>query len=189
MTFEALCNSKNKPPYDNEPDARVDFMRWAQDCGMFKVYAEVAGHPMFRRASHTKSTDFRVDFLLVPLDSRVQTGAIAVEVKSPGSNIGSAINQAMDYVNAVFFIPDTRVAVVPSISFVFPFAQQFGAVKSMMDSSRVGSINFPHYGSQWCQMRFRYGNGCLIKMSRVGGVVSTEVNTNVLATGRKRGSR
>ncbi|NBW12842.1 MAG: hypothetical protein EBR82_32945 [Caulobacteraceae bacterium] len=160
----------------------ADFMR---STGVFCVYEQVVGYPIYRHHLQEQS-NVRADVLLIPksnVEDKIRLGAIVIEVKKSGVAIGPAISQLKDYLNSVFIVDSLcEVGIIPTYGFVFPCYGQNSATASWMSHQHMGTIQIIEHSGNVC---FCSGEERLLEFFPNGGIRFYRQSRN----GRKTGSR
>ena len=94
--------------------------------GLFSVYTEVIGHPIFLHPAKTYK-NYRADILLIPRPKLISAGwvygSIIIEIKASGDNAGKAASQLLDYMDAEFVIPSNHCLIRPQFGLLYPFTK------------------------------------------------------------------
>lgn len=130
----------------DERAAEDDLVAFVRSTGLFGVYRQVAGRPLWTHCFQLQQ-DVRADVLLVPLqrvlDAGWAGGAIVIEVKRSGEKIGPGCSQLVDYLNSAWRLPQSGgVTIVPSFGFLFPAHKQHGPLASVMAHQHIGTACF-----------------------------------------------
>ena len=116
-------------------DALVSSLR------LFRSHAEVVGTLTQPRPGQ-KDRSLRIDRVLVPTTGLIERGwkhgAIGVECKRSGENIGPPLSQAMDYVRGSWLINGIWFQL--GAVFLWPMAPQGGPLASLMAHQRIGAV-------------------------------------------------
>lgn len=171
--------------YATEPDAWAHFDELVTANKAFRMYREVCGEYLQPRPN-TVQQSARVDRLLIPLPAAItagwRLGAIAVEGKKSGHDIGPMVSQALDYSRCLWRLPEgsavSGLLVATEWVFVYPVNHPTGAIESVMAQNRVG----------WCMAERRR---VLFASGGTYGLVLYDdgrVTVKPLLMGRKRGS-
>lgn len=167
--------------YLTEEAAQAAFAEIMAKLDLFSVHREVSGRYTAFRPGQDEGFRPRIDFVLVPkqrLLDRGWTTTIGVECKKPGSKVGRAVSQAIDYMWSVF---DTGVGEEPlDAVFLWSLRPQDRAIGSVMTQQRIESV----YASYYSQVCFAFSSANLIDKH-----VSGELRVKISNSGRKVGSR
>lgn len=181
MIAEKLFTAGN---FATEPDAWAHFDELVGANGAFKIHREVRGeyvHPRY----NTEDRDAKVDRLLIPmkpaLDAGWRLGAIAIEGKKSGHDLGPMVSQAMDYSRCAWKLTEGNpgLVVMTEWVFVYPVDHPTGTIESIMAQNRIG----------WCMTKPRK---VIFASGATYGLVLNDDRTVIvrpLPMGRKRGSR
>lgn len=167
--------------WEREEDAQNFFRDFITQAGLFQVHREVPGWPVWDR-TRKPAHSFRADFLLVPGEKfqNYPIGAIVIEVKRSGENIGPGLNQLLDYMNSIWVL-DRGVRITPSLGFLFPANSPGGSIASLMAHQRIGAASY----SPRREAIFLYCGPCrVLTISRQG-----YFKPGTLAFGEKMGAR
>lgn len=108
--------------------------------GLFHIYREVIGTLTQPRPGQ-RDRALRIDRVLMPSpELRIQGwshGAIGVELKRSGENIGPPLAQAMDYVRGSWQINGVWFQL--GVVFLWPMQKQSGPLASLMVHNRIGA--------------------------------------------------
>lgn len=108
--------------------------------GLFHIYHEVIGTLTQPRPGQ-RDRAMRIDRILTPTpelrDQEWSHGAIGIEVKRSGENIGPPLAQAMDYVRGSWRINGVWFQL--GAVFLWPMHKQGGPLASLMVHNRIGA--------------------------------------------------
>lgn len=169
--------------WEDERAAENDLATVLQAAGLFHVYRQVVGRPLWTHCFQHPQ-DVRADMLLMPTARLIgagwTAGATVIEVKRSGQKIGPGCNQLIDYLNSAWWLPDSGgVAVVPAFGFLFPAHKQHGPLASVMAHQHIGTACF-YEGALYCYC----GESPVLTLSAAG-----EVRLGRLDFGLKAGAR
>ncbi len=123
--------------------------------GMFRIHREVWGSLIQPRAGQTVGR-MRIDRILMPTPELVglgwRHGAVGVEVKRSGMNIGPPLAQAMDYLRGSWLLSGGTLVQVSGV-FLWPMHSQGGPLSSVMAHNRIGSAGY----TRTMSLHFAYG--------------------------------
>lgn len=181
MTAESATTAGT---FTTEPQAWDYFDELVVANGCFAVHREVCGEYIHPRMNTIDKTA-RLDRLLIPsrkaLDAGWRLGAIAVEGKKSGNDLGPMIAQALDYTRCAWrlSVGNPGMILMAEWLFLYPVDCPGGSIESVMAQNRIG----------WCRadrQRIVFGTGGM------HGLVLNEDGTMThkpMLAGRKRGSR
>lgn len=184
-----ISSLKTAGEYATEQDseAAIDMLLAGVD-HFFKVAREVNGHFWSSRRGHQK---VRADRILWPkkplLELGWNYGVSAIEIKKSGHAAGDVLNQACDYMDAVFQLPDSGVRFTLNQAFLFPgFEECGGTVSSLMAASRIGVAREDRHG----RLTLSLNSSSMLSFLSYGEKVGWRVGHNAnLRCGWKAGSR
>ena len=173
-----------------------------EQCGMFKVYAEVPGHLMHPRPG--QATAVRIDRLLRPTSALVAQGwpfgVLGIEAKRGRCKVGAPLAQMLDYGRSLFVI-EGGITVHPSYVLLWPWRGNGGPSWSQCIQQRLGAARPTYdrscerdaFGAQrqptlddWTGIDFVSGDTFAQLRS---GSVTISNQQRALAQGQKTGSR
>lgn len=172
------------PGFDSEEASQSAFAEYVDRLmpGCFRMYREVEGYYMSSRPGCDKR-GARIDFILQPLKPARDAGwtaTIGVECKKSGMKIGKALCQCIDYTYSIFRAGSTYL--YPEFIFMWPLAQQYGDMESVMLQNRIGTIE-PRNGEN---IAFKLGATYAMSSGPDG---FSAIRSDEIKTGRKTGSR
>lgn len=128
-------------PWATEEASAAAFDARVAATGMFRTEREVRGTLIQPRAGQLDRS-LRIDRILFPgpalRDLGWPHGAIGIELKRAGENIGPPLAQAMDYVRGTWEVAGVLVQV--SAVFLWPVEKQSGPLASLMCNCRIGTV-------------------------------------------------
>lgn len=158
------------------------FDRLIESMGLFRTYREAVGTLVQPRPGQVDRA-LRIDRILVPtprlVDKGWRHGAIGVEIKRSGTNIGPPLAQAMDYIRGTWNVGGIWIQL--NGVFLWPMHTQGGPLGSVMAQQRIGSVS--HERSDL--IKFAFGHEVVVALNSYSGV---RVPTRPRA-GSKVGSR
>jgi len=184
-----ISSLKTAGEYATEQDSETALDRLLAGVDhFFKVAREVDGDVWSPRKGH-KSV--RIDRVLWPKPALIELGwsygVSGLELKKSGHNAGKVVNQACDYVDAVWRIKTSGVKFVLNQVFLFPeLDEHFGTVSSVLAANRIG------FASELCRDKLHLclNNSSMLHFTHFGDnpgwVVGKSSN---LHCGWKTGSR
>jgi hypothetical protein len=108
---------------------------------LFVVYKQVEGSFWSTRIG---AKQMRIDRVLWPKRQLINLGwnhgAVGVEIKKSAHPVGDLVNQASDYVESMWHLPQSGVRFSLNSVFVFPSFENTGALASVMAARRIGHI-------------------------------------------------
>jgi hypothetical protein len=165
-----------------EAESASAFDRLMEELALFRIYREVAGTLCQPRPGQVDRS-LRIDRVLAPTPRLVEKGwrhgAIGVEIKRSGTNIGPPLAQAMDYIRGTWSLGGIWVQL--NGVFLWPMHTQGGPLGSVMAQQRIGSVS--HERSDL--IKFAFGHEVVIALNSYSGV---RIPTRASA-GAKVGSR
>lgn len=138
--------------FEDEDSAAAAFDAAAEATGLFQVHREVdcvyvnPRRTVVREAqrkSHSKRTGIgRIDRVLLPnralLDAGWRYGAIGVEIKCSGHEVGPIVCQVLDYQRGLFELGNGTSICLDQI-FIWPLHFPRGCIGSVMAQNRIGA--------------------------------------------------
>lgn len=170
--------------YATEPEAWAHFDELVTANGAFKMHREVWGDYVQARPN-TELKKARIDRLLLPTKSAIDQGwslgAVAIEGKKSGNDLGKMLAQALDYTRCAWRLRDGApgLLVMSEWVFVYPVNPPSDTLASLMAQTRIGFC----YAER---QRVVFGSG------GTHGLVLYDdgrITTKALVSGRKTGSR
>lgn len=156
-------------PWDDERETQRWLVEYLNGTGLFYVYEQVKGVPLFTHPSQQHHS-LRADILVLPSEKLYREGwrdgAIVFEVKRPGEKIGRGLSQLIDYVNSVWYMSD-GVMVVPSFGFLFWAVSTGGPLASIMSQQRIGTADLNRND----ELELRCGQQTVMRFDMCGHVV------------------
>lgn len=152
--------------------------------GLWTVYREVAG-VLLQPRSLQIDKGVRIDRVLIPNERLAAAGwrhgAIGIEIKRSGEQLGPPLAQAMDYTRAAWTLKEARgLSVLLGAVFLWPMPKQYGPLASVMVHNRIGSASF----SSWTSLHLQLGEEAILRIDHAGVFELGSINS-----GRKVGSR
>jgi hypothetical protein len=169
--------------YATEDDALADLDARVAASNLFHVYREVEGYYLAHRPGRQMKTA-RIDRILVPTGRLRAQGwevTIGVEAKRPGTKLGPALAQAIDYTWCIFRAGAAYL--YPEWIFLWPLRHPGGPLESIMAQNRVGTAEAGYQGSTM----FKAGSANALIL-RADGECSVHPNL-IKGVGIKTGSR
>jgi len=169
--------------YATEEEAAEAFDRTVVEhlLGMFSLYREVPGTLIQPRAGQVDK-GVRIDRVLMPRRSAAVAGwtlgAVGVEVKRSGAELGLWLAQSMDYMRSTWTVQGISVQL--GAVFLWPCEKQHGPIASVMSHNRVGSAST----SEWVPMYLQMGEETVLRVDRNGSL-----SFGTIRSGMKVGSR
>jgi hypothetical protein len=146
---------------------------------LFSLYPEVDGTPLdLSRDRELK--DYRIDRVLIPTRQAIlngwDIGAVGIEIKASGTDIGKALAQCMDYQRSIWETPSGfhyRLRWV----FLFPCRQVVGAAAALMANGHVGYAYSGNGSWDSKETMLVLGCGCLnpLTVERDGNTVTVNI--------------
>lgn len=136
--------------YETEPDAEAALDEALERSGCFRIFKQVDGYHLQPRLGQDHAA-FRIDRLLLPLPKLIaggwNHGAVGIECKRTYEKLGHPISQMLDYTRSAFYLKDSRVAVVPSYVFLFPYDGVGGPLQSIISQQHLGYVSITQNGA------------------------------------------
>lgn len=136
--------------FATEADSAAALDERLNAAGCWHVYREVHGElSQARPAQLAASHHVRIDRLLLPKHQLTSSGwvygAVGIEIKRSGVDIGPVIAQALDYGRSLWRLPD-GVRVWADWIFIWPMARPHGTVESIFAQNRIGAAHITFDG-------------------------------------------
>jgi hypothetical protein len=167
--------------WSTEEESASALDRLLSDLGMFRVYREVPGTLTQPRVGQRERT-LRIDRVLVPVAELKERGwkhgAVGVEIKRSGVNIGPPLAQAIDYVRGSWQVGGLWLQL--GAVFLWPTMKQGGPIASLMVHNRIGTASFSRYD----HLKFSLGEEVLLANNAYSGI-----RVGATESGRGAGSR
>lgn len=182
--MNAATQASTAGTFATEPEAWSHFDELVNANRAFKMHREVVGEYIQPRLN-TEDKTARVDRILIPLKPAIEAGwrhgAIAVEGKKSGHDIGPMLTQALDYSRCVWRLAEgvPGLQIVTPWVFLYPVERIMGDLESIMANNRIG----------YCMARRRM---VVFGCGGTNGLIlhdDERVEVKPLLMGRKRGSR
>ncbi len=171
--------------YETEKDTEAALDEALERSGCFRIYKQAEGYHLQPRLGQDHA-GFRIDRLLLPLAPLTaggwNHGAIGIECKRTYEKIGRPISQMLDYTRSAFYLRDSRVAVVPSYVFLFPYDGVGGPLQSIISQQHLGYVHLTDNGA------VHFSTGGCTSLGSVGPH-SGQFVVNEVNHGNRSGSR
>jgi len=139
--------------FATEKDACRYFNDKIMDSGLFKIHEEVEGRMIYMPPHKGDQRGVRIDRILSPekklRDSGWNIGFIGVEIKRSGKKVGPPLAQAMDYMDAVWFITECQYQIQISHVFLFPCEALYNNIGSVCAQHHLGQIEITSHKIQF----------------------------------------
>jgi hypothetical protein len=134
---------------------------------LFRIYREVSGTLCQPRPGQVDRS-LRIDRILVPTAALITQGwahgAVGVELKRSGVNIGPPLAQAMDYVRGTWSVAGVWLQL--GAVFLWPIHKQSGPLASVMAHQRIGSVSHGRSDT----IKFSFGEEVILARNSFSGI-------------------
>jgi hypothetical protein len=174
--------------FSSEADSVSRLDSLLSECGAFKIFKEVEGTYEFNQHYKNRATP-RIDMVIIPARKPLSqvVGAIGIECKASGINIGKPFSQCLDYSTAVFRLSgNTVVSVKLDFVFLWPLKLPGGVISSIATQNRVGGL-YEYANPNYRALNFSFGSNTIIRYDFI--TKGLKIHESIKKMGVKKGSR